>query len=58
MKLRYKFDLKIQAVYGLIGFVLAAAITYLFGGVDLLVAAVVGIGNFISFGLYTDEKCK
>ena len=58
MKLKYRFDLKNQAMYGLIGFVLAALITYVFGGLNWLVAVVAGIGNFISFGLYTDEKCK
>jgi len=58
MKLKYGINLKNQAFYGLLGFALAALITYLFGEVNWLVAAVVGIGNFISFGLYTDEKCK
>ena len=58
MKLKYKFNFKIQAFFGVLGFVLAALVTYFFGGINWVVAVIVGIGNFFSFGIYTDQKCK
>jgi hypothetical protein len=58
MKLKYRFNFKYQLFFGVLGFVLTLIITYLFGSVNFPLALGLGIGNFFSFGIYTDEKCK
>ncbi len=55
MKLQYKFDLKIQLAYGVLGFVLSLAILFLFLNKVMWIPALIGgIGNFLVAGYYTD----
>lgn len=57
--MKYKFDLKIQSVYGLVGFISSGVILYLFTKqVDWVTPLLVGIANFIIAGFYTSIKCK
>lgn len=55
VKLGYKFNLKIQLVYGVIGFLTSLAVLFLvLNEVRRIPAIVVGIGNFLVSGFYTD----
>jgi hypothetical protein len=53
MALRYRFDLKIQAAYGIFGFLISLAVLYLvLGQLSVLTALV--IANFLIAGFYTE----
>ena len=53
--LHYKFDPKIQAIYGIFGFLTTLAILFLIlGRIELITALAIGIGNFLIAGFYTD----
>ena len=55
----YKFNPKLQAVYGVAGFLSALLVLYLIlHSLEWLTALVVGIGNFLVAGFYTDYYCK
>jgi hypothetical protein len=57
--MKYKFNLKIQSIYGLIGFVSSLIILYLFTKqIDWITSLIIGIANFITAGFYTTSKCK
>lgn len=58
MALHYTFNLKVQAAYGIFGFLATLAILYLIlGQVSLLTSFFVGLGNFLVAGFYT-EYCR
>jgi len=53
--LRYRFDLAVQAVYGIFGFLVSLAIMYLvLGEISMVSAVIIGIGNFLVAGFYTE----
>lgn len=53
--MHYKSDLKLQAVYGIFGFLLSLAILYvILGKMDWIPSLVAGAGNFLVSGFYTD----
>jgi hypothetical protein len=55
--MKYCFDFKMQLVYGIITFLSALAILYMFTGeINWIAYTVVGIITFIVSGFYT--KCK
>ncbi len=55
MALHYRFDLKIQAAYGIFGFLISLAVLYLvLGQLSVLTALVIGIANFLIAGFYTE----
>ncbi|HIH02607.1 MAG TPA: hypothetical protein HA263_01720 [Methanoregulaceae archaeon] len=55
MALHFTFNLKIQAAYGIFGFLSTLVILYLIlGQVSLLTALFVGTGNFLVAGFYTE----
>lgn len=57
--MRYKFNLKIQLIYGLISFIAALLIVYLFiKSFDWLTAGIVGMFEFIVSGFYTRMNKK
>lgn len=60
MKLKYKFNLKVQLAYGIFAFLLSLGILYLFlKQLDWITASIVGIANFIISGYYTTNmRCK
>ena len=62
MKFRYKFDLKFQALYGLITAAASFALLFLIlNRQEWLTAGIIGIGSFVVSGFYTDyyrkQKC-
>ncbi len=57
--MKYKFNLKIQIVFGIISFLSALGILYLFTGkLDFLTSTIIGIMNFVVAGFYNFVKCK
>ncbi len=57
--MKYKFNLKVQALYGLVGFATALVILLLASGeLNLVAAATVGACNFIVSGFYTQHAKK
>ncbi|MEN6342479.1 MAG: hypothetical protein ABFC89_07945 [Methanospirillum sp.] len=49
--LRYRFDLTIQAAYGMFGFLVSLAVLYLvLGQLSVVTAFIIGIGNFLVAG--------
>jgi hypothetical protein len=52
--MKYKFNLKIQILYGIFGFAIALGIIYLATrNLDWIGSSVVGLINFIISGFYT-----
>lgn len=52
--MKYKFNLKIQLIYGVTGFILSLLIIYLFiKSFDWLSAGIIGLFEFIISGFYT-----
>ncbi|MDD1673935.1 MAG: hypothetical protein LUP99_05960 [Methanomicrobiales archaeon] len=55
LTLHYKFNLKIQAAYGIFGFLVSLVILFLtISEVRVLAALAIGISNFLISGFYTD----
>ncbi len=55
MALHYRFDPTVQAVIGIFGFLIVLPVQYLFSGqVSIISAVIVGIGNFLVAGFYTE----
>lgn len=62
MKFHYKFDLKVQVLYGLIAAAASFAILYLIlNRQEWVTSIIIGIGSFLVSGYYTDyckkQKC-
>ena len=54
--MQYKFDPKIQTVYAITGFVLCLIVLYMIlGEINWVAAVIVGIGNFLVSGYYTES---
>ena len=57
--MKYCFNLKIQAKYGIVTFLLALAIIYLFTKkIDWISPIIIGVFEFAIAGYYTNSKCK
>ena len=59
--MKYKFDLKIQAMYGIFGFLTVLIVLYLFTKqLDFFSSIIIGIANFAISGFYTQnyKRCK
>ncbi len=56
MKFPYKFNLKFQLVYGLIGLLTSALVLFLIlGKIEWITALFIGIASFLVSGFYTDQ---
>ena len=59
--MKYRFDLKIQLIYGIIGFFMAFIILFLgTGEFNWIASFAIGIGNFAVAGFYTNfnKTCR
>ena len=57
--MKYQFNLKLQLIYGVIGFILSLIIIYLFlGNFDWLTSGIIGLFEFIIAGFYTQMSKK
>ena len=57
--MKYRFDIKIQLIYGLAGFILSFLIIYFFvGKFDWLASTIIGLFEFALSGFYTQMKKK
>lgn len=57
--MKYCFDLKIQAMYGIVTFLVVLAFLYLFTReLNWIASVITGLVNFAISGYYTNSKCK
>jgi len=59
LKIKYTFNFRMQLIYGMIGILSTLIIIFIFTqDFNWLLAMVVGVGNFITSGLYDLEKTR
>lgn len=59
MEMKYCFNLKFQLKYGILTFLLALAIIYIFTKkIDWITPLIVGVFEFAISGYFTKLKCK
>jgi hypothetical protein len=57
--MKYNFNLKLQAVYGITGFIMTLGLLYLFTHkLDWFTSSIIGVTNFAISGFYSAGKCK
>ena len=57
--MKYCFNLKLQVMYGIVTFLVALSILYIFTKkLDFLTSVTIGLVEFIASGYFTINKCK
>jgi hypothetical protein len=57
--MKYNFDFKMQAIYGIVTFLTSFAVVYMITKkIDWISPTIIGLINFIVSGYYKYEKCK
>jgi hypothetical protein len=57
--MKYNFNFKLQATYGIVTFLVCLAVLYMITKkIDWITPTIVGITNFAVAGYYSYKKCK